>query len=153
VDKGVLGGRGEKVLLLVFIVLGFVEGDVGKGVKIVGDNRGLEGASDNIGGAVWDIEERIVLLIFKSGPDEFRGLGDNGLEDMGGNIKRAWIVPSVVRTLKDLKDGSGGVCNVLLIDIVKGGLGSNGDVGEGGGSDSGGLGGSEGHFTYTVSST
>jgi len=39
---------------------------------------------------------------------------------MGGDIERAWVIPIVVRTLKDLKDGGGGVCNVLLVDVVKG---------------------------------
>jgi len=32
-DKGVLGGCGEEVLLLVFVVLGLVGSDVGKDVK------------------------------------------------------------------------------------------------------------------------
>ena len=33
VDVGVLGGRGEKVLFLVFAILGFVRSDVGEDVK------------------------------------------------------------------------------------------------------------------------
>jgi len=58
----------------------------------------------------------------------------------------------VVR-LEDFKDGSGGVGDVLLIYVIEGRPRSDGDVGKGGGGDDGGLGGSEGHFTYTVSST
>jgi len=58
----------------------------------------------------------------------------------------------VVR-LEDFKDGSGGVGGVLLIYVIEGQPRSNGDVGEGGGGDDSGLRGSEGHFTYTVSST
>jgi len=81
------------------------------------------------------------------------GLRDDGLEDAGGDIKRTWVVPSVVRTLKDLKDGSGGVRNVLLVDVIKGRPGGDRDVGEGRGGDDSGFRGSEGHFTYTVSST
>jgi len=67
------------------------------------------------------------------------GLRVDGLEDMGSDVKGAWVIPSVVRTLKDLKDGGGGVRNVLLIDVVKGGPGSDGDMGEGGGDDDGRL--------------
>ena len=55
--------------------------------------------------------------------------------------------------VEDFKDGSSGIGNVLLIYIIKGRPGSNGDVGEGGGGDDGGLRGSEGHFTYAISST
>ena len=65
--------------------------------------------------------------------------GGDGLEDMGGDIKGAWIVPSIVRALQDLEDGSGGICNVLLINVIKGGPRGNGDVGEGRGGDGGGL--------------
>ena len=125
--------------MLVFMVLGFVEGDMGKGVKVVDGSGGDWGAGNNILQAVWDIEKREVFDIVKSRPDKFRGLGDNRLEDAGGNVERAWIVPSVVRALKDPKDGSSGICNGLLIDIVKGRPRSNRDVGEGGGGDSSGL--------------
>ena len=55
--------------------------------------------------------------------------------------------------LEDFEDSSGGVGDVLLIYVIEGQPGSNGDVGEGRGGNDGGLGGSEGHFTYTVSST
>ena len=55
--------------------------------------------------------------------------------------------------LKNFKDSGGGISNVLLVYVIKGQPGGDGDVGEGGGGDDGGLRGSEGHFTYTVSST
>jgi len=147
VDEGILGGHGEEVLFLIFMILGFVEGDVGEGVKAVDGGRGDRGTGNNVLGAVRDVEERKVLNVVKSGPVDSRrrgilelgGLRDNGLEDVGGNIERTWIVPSIVRTLEDLKDGSGGVCNVLLIDIVKGRPGSDGDMGKGGGGNGGGL--------------
>jgi len=50
----------------------------------------------------------------------------------------------VVR-LEDFKDSSGGVRNILLIDVVKGGPGSDRDMGEGGGGDDGRLRRSERH--------
>jgi len=73
-------------------------------------------------------------------------LGVDGLEDAGGNVKRAWVIPSVVRALEDLKDGGGGVRNVLLVDVIKGRPGGDGDVGESGGGDDGGLRGSKRHL-------
>ena len=48
--------------------------------------------------------------------------------------------------LKDFKDGGSGVGNILLIYVIKGRPRCNGDVGEGGGGDDGGLGGREGHL-------
>jgi len=155
VDKGVLGGCREEVLLFVFTVLDFVEGDMGKGVKAVDGSGGDGGTGDNVSGAVRNVEEGVILQVVKDRPGELGGWGtwDNGLEDAGGDIKRAWVVPGVVRALEDLKDGGSSVSNVLLIYVVKGGPGSNGNVGEGRGGDDGGLGGSKEHFTYTVSST
>jgi len=64
-----------------------------------------------------------------------------------------WEIPSVVVILENFKDGGGSVGDVLLVYIIKGQPGGNGDVGEGGGRDDSGFRGSEGHFTYTVSST
>ena len=52
--------------------------------------------------------------------------------------------------LKDFKDSSGGVSNVLLIYVIKDRPGGDGDVGEGGRGDDGGLGSSEGHFTIQL---
>jgi len=140
VDKRVLGGRGEEILLFIFMVLGFVEGNMGESIKVIVDGRGLGGASDDVVRAVRDVEEGEVLNVVKGGPDrswgwgilEFGGLRGNGLEDTGGDVKRAWVIPSVVRALKDLEDGGGGVCNVLLVNIIKGGPGGDRDVGEGG---------------------
>jgi len=82
IDKGVLGGSQEEVLLLVFTVLDFVEGDVGKGVKAVDRSRGDGGTSDDVSGAVRDIEEGVILWVVKDRPGEFGGWGtwdrDNG---------------------------------------------------------------------------
>jgi len=133
VDKGILGGCGEEVLFLIFTILGFIEGNMGKGLEVVDRGRGDGGTSDNILWAVRDIEEREVFNVVKSRPDELRGLRDDGLEDAGGDVKRTWVIPSVVRALKDLKDGSGGICNVLLVNVIKGGPGGDRDVGKGGG--------------------
>ena len=154
-DKGVLSGCGEVVLLFVFTVLGLVGGDVGEDVKTDNWGGGDGGTGDDVGGAVGDVEEREVLVVIKGGPDrrgrwgilKLGGLrsGIDGLEDTGSVVKRTWVVPSVVRALEDLKDGSGGVRNVLLVDVIKGRPGGNGDVGEGGRCDDGGLGRREGH--------
>jgi len=147
VDKGVLGGCRKEVFFFILIVLGLVGSNVGKDVKTNNWGRGDGGASNDIGGTVRDVEEREVLDIVKGGPDRSRGWGilkfgglrGDGLEDVGSDVKRTWVIPSVVRALKNLKDGGSGVRNVLLIDIVKGGPGSDGDVGEGRRGDDGRL--------------
>jgi len=153
VDKRVLGGCREKIFFFILMVLGFVGGNVGKNIKTNNWGGGDGGAGDDIGRTVRDVKEREVLNVVKGRPDrsggwgilEFGGLRGDGLKDTGGDIKRTWVIPSVVRALKDLKDGSGGICNVLLIDIVKGRPGSNRDMGEGGGGDDGRLRRSEQH--------
>jgi len=107
VDKGILGGRRKEVLFLVFTILRFVEGDMGKGIEAINRGRGDGGAGNNVLRAVRDIEEREVLDVVKGGPDrsgrwgilKFRGLRGDGLEDTGGDVKRAWIVPSIVSAL------------------------------------------------------
>ena len=147
-DKRVLGGRGEKVFFFVLTVLGFMGSDIGEDVKTINWGRRDRGASDDIVGAVRGVERKTFDVV-KSGPDRSGGWGIpelgrlrsgvDRLEDTSGNIKGAWVVPSVVRTLKDLKDGGGGVRNVLLIDIIKGRPGGDQDMGEGGGGDNGGL--------------
>jgi len=148
VNIGVLGGCREEIFLLVFTVLGFMGGDVGEDVKTEDGGRRDGGTGDDIGRTVQNVEEGIVLWVVKDRPSEFGGWGteDDGLEDAGGNVKGAWIIPSVVRALEDLKDGGSGVCNVLLVDVIKGGPGSDGDVGEGRGGDDGGLRGGERHL-------
>ena len=148
-DKRVLGGCGEKILFFILSVLGFVGGDVDEDVKTNNWGRGDGGARDDIIRTVRDIEERKVLNIVKSGPDRSGGWeilklgglrsGVDRLEDTSGEVKRAWVVPSIVRTLEDLKDGSSGVRNVLLIDIIKGGPGGDRDMGKGRGGNSSGL--------------
>jgi len=147
-NKGVLGGGWKEILLLVFTVLGFVGSDVSEDVKTEDWGGGDGGASDDIGGAVWDVGEGIVFRVVKDGPSKFGGWGmrDDGLEDASSDVKRAWVVPSVVRALKDLKDGGGGVRNILLIDIIKGRPRGGRDVGEGGGGNDSGLRGSEQHL-------
>ena len=120
VDEGVLGGCREKVLFLVFTILRFVEGDVGEGLEAVDGGGGDGSTSDDILWAVRNVEEGEVLDVVKSGPDELGRWRDDGLEDVGSDVERTWVVPSVVRALEDLEDGGGGVHNVLLVDIVKG---------------------------------
>jgi len=151
IDKGVLGGCWKEVLVFVFSVLGFVVSDVGEDVETEDGGGRDGGAGNDISGAVRGVE---VFNVVKSGPDrsgrwgilELGRLGVDGLEDTGGGVKRAWVIPSVVRALEDLKDGGGGVRNVLLVDVIKGGPGGNGDVREGGGGDDGGLRGGERHL-------
>ena len=107
VDVGVLGGRWEEVFLLVFSVCWFVGGDVGEDIKTINWGRGDGGAGDDIIGAVWDVKKREVLDVVKGGPDrsgrwrilELGRLRVNGLEDAGGDVKGAWVIPSVVRAL------------------------------------------------------
>jgi len=107
VDEGVLGGRGEKVLFLIFTILRFIEGDMGESVKAVDGGRGDGGASDNILWAVWDVKKREVLDVVKGGPDrsgrwgilKLGRLRVDGLEDAGGDVERAWVIPSIVRAL------------------------------------------------------
>jgi len=99
VDKRVLGGCGEEVLFLVFTIGGFIGGDVGKDVKAIIWGREDRSASDDIVRAVRDVEEGVVFNIVKGRPDELRGLRDNGLEDTGGDVERAWVIPSVMRAL------------------------------------------------------
>jgi len=148
-----LGGHGKEVFLFVLMVLGLVGGDMSKDIKTDNWGRGDGGAGNDIGGTVRDVEEREVLNIVKGGPDrsgrwrilKLGGRWDDGLEDAGGDIERTWVVPGVVRALEDLKDGGSGVYNVLPIDVVKGGPGSDGDMGEGRGGDDSGLRRSEQH--------
>jgi len=70
VDKGVLGWQGEFTILFKEMEVVFMVDDVGKDTKFVADDGRQGYASDDIGRAVWDVEERVVLLVFKSGPDK-----------------------------------------------------------------------------------
>jgi len=157
VDKGVLGGCRKKVLLFIFMVLDFVKGDMGEGVKAVDGSRGDRGTGDNVSRAVRDVGEGVILQVVKDRPGELRGWGawDKRSRCWGSvSVKiGTWEIPSIVVRLEDFKDGSGSVSNVLLVYVIKGQPGGDRDVGEGGGGDNSGLRGSEGHFTYTVSST
>jgi len=139
VDKGVLGGCGKEVFFFVFAIGRLVGRDMGKDVKAIVWGGRDRGTGNNVLGAIRDVEEREVFDVVKSRLDELGGLRDNGLEDMRGDVKGTWVVPSIVRALEDLKDGSSGVRDVLLVDIVKGRPGSNGDVGKGGGGNGGRL--------------
>ena len=138
-NKGVLGGCREEVLLLVFTVLRLMGGNVGEDVKTGNWGGGDRGAGDDIGGAVGDVDEGEVFDVVKDGPGEFGGLGDDRLKDTGGDVEGTWVIPSVVRALEDLKNCSSSVCNILLVNIIKGGPGGDRDVGKGGGGDDGGL--------------
>ena len=76
-------------------------------VKTIVWGGGDRSTGDDICGAVRDVEEGKVFNVAKGGPDrsggwgilELGGLRDNGLEDVGSDVKRAWIIPSVVRAL------------------------------------------------------
>jgi len=74
-DKGVLSGRREEVLFLVFMILGFVEGDVGKGVEAVDRGRRDRGTGDDICRTVRDVEEWVILRVVKDRPGELGGWG------------------------------------------------------------------------------
>jgi len=75
VDKGVLGGCREEVLLFVFMVLDFMEGNVGEDVKAVDGSRGDGGTGDDVSGAVRDVEEGVILQVVKDRPGEIGGWG------------------------------------------------------------------------------
>ena len=150
VDKGILGGCWEKVLLLVVMVFGLVGGDMGEEFEVVGRSRGDGGTGDNIGGGVGDVEEGIVFDVVKGGPDELwrcrarRGSdGRGGAEGVGTGT---WVVPGVEVRVENLKDSGGSVGDILLINVIKGRPGSDRDLGKGGGGDEGGLGSVERHL-------
>jgi len=124
VDKQVLGGRGKDVLLLVFPVLGLIEGDVGKGFEVVGGSRGDRGTGDDVGRGIGGAEKGEVLDVVKSRPDELWQWGARrgsdrrwGVEGVGTGT---WVVPSVEIGLEDLKDGGGSISDILLVNVVKG---------------------------------
>ena len=71
VDKGILGGRWEDILLFVVMVFGLVGGDVGKELEVVGGSRGDGGTGDDVGRGIGDVEEGEVLDVVKGGPDKF----------------------------------------------------------------------------------
>jgi len=70
IDKGVLGRHGKKVFLLVFVIGKFMGGDLGKDVKTVDGSGRDGGTSDDIGRAVGDVEEGVVLQVVKDRPGE-----------------------------------------------------------------------------------
>ena len=77
-DEGVLGGGGKEVLLFIFTVLGLVGGDVSKDIKTDDWGGGDGGASDDISGAVGDVEEGVIFQVVKDRPGE---LGSGGTWD------------------------------------------------------------------------
>jgi len=109
VDIRVLGGCREEIFFFVLMVLGFVGGDVREYVKTKDGGGRDRGTGNDVGGAVGDVEGEVFDVI-KGGPDrsgrwripKLGGLWDDGLKDVSGDVKRAWIVPSVVRALEDL---------------------------------------------------
>jgi len=142
-DKRVLGGCGKEVFLLVFMIGKFMGRDMGKDVKTVDGSRRDGGTSDDISGAVGDIEEGVVLWVVKDRPGKLRGWGmwDKRSGCWGSvSVKiGTWEIPSIVVRLEDFKDGRSGVGGVLLIYVIEGQPRSNRDVGEGGGDNGGGL--------------
>ena len=69
-DKGVLGGRREDILLFIIIVLRLIGGDVGKEFKVIGGSGGDGGTGNDVGWGVGDVEEGKVLDVVKNGPDK-----------------------------------------------------------------------------------
>jgi len=98
-DKGVLGGHREDILLLVVAVLGFVGGNMGKEFEIVGGSGGDRGTGDDVGGGVGDVEKWVVLNIVKGRPDEFWQWGARWGSDRRGGAKGVgtgtWVVLGV----------------------------------------------------------
>ena len=143
VDKGVLGGRREDILLLVVAILRLVGSDVGEEFKVIGGSRGDGGAGDDISRGVGDVEEGVVLDVVKGGPDELWRWGARRGSDRRGGVEgegvRAGVIPGVEVRIENLKDCSGGVGDVLLVYVIKGRPGSDRDLGKGGGGDDGGL--------------
>ena len=143
VDKGILSGRREEVLLFIVTVLGFVCGDMGKELKIIGRNGRGGGTGNNVGRRVGDVEKGEVLDVVKGGPDKLWRWGARGRSDRRGRSEsvgtRTWVIPSVEVRIENLKDGGSGVGDVLLVDVIKGLPGSDRDLGKGGGGDDGGL--------------
>jgi len=74
-NEGVLGVCRKEVLLLVFMVLGFVGGDVGKNVKTDNWGGGDRSTGDNVCGAVRDVEEGVIFRVVKNRPGELGGWG------------------------------------------------------------------------------
>jgi len=155
VDKGILGGRGEEVFLVIEKVVVLEGGNVGEELKIIGRGRRDRGAGDGI---FWRGRDVRVVTKGKSGPDGRDGWGeDSGLgfgwdEDWGvegrvvkdrrgraGSYKdggqgsicvsiRTWEIPSIEVAIQYLKNSSSSVSEILLIDVVNGGLGGDGDL-------------------------
>jgi len=77
-DERVLGGGRKEILLFVFTILGLVGGNVSKDVE-TDDWGGRDGcASDDIGGAVGDVEEGVIFRVVKDRPGELGGWGTWG---------------------------------------------------------------------------
>jgi len=75
VNKGVLGKQGKEVVLFKKTEVLLAVGGIGKDIKVGMEDRRWGCAGDDVGGAVWDVEEQVILLVFKSGPDKLGGGG------------------------------------------------------------------------------
>ena len=110
--------------LFILMVLGFMGSDMGKDIKTINWGRGDGGASDDISGAVRDIEEGVIFWVVEDGPGKLGGWG-TGDKRSGcwGSVHvkiRTWEIPSVVVRLEDFKNGGSSVGNVLLVYVIKG---------------------------------
>jgi len=74
-NEGVLGGGGKEVLLLIFTVLGLMDGDVGENVKTDNWGGGDGGTGDNVRWTVRDVEEGVIFWVVKDWPGELGGWG------------------------------------------------------------------------------
>jgi len=123
-NEGVLGGCGKEVLLLIFTVLGLVGGDMGEDIKTDNWGGGDRSTSDNVCGAVGDVEEGVVLWVVKDRPSELGSWGawDKRSRCWGSvSVKiGTWEIPSIVVRLEDFKDGGSSVGDVLLVYVIKG---------------------------------
>jgi len=92
---------------------------------VTGEGEQRERGSNGRGGATGEGEQQ-----------------ERGSNRRGGAISVgvwAGVVPGVEVQIENLKDGGGGISDVLLINVIKGQPGSDRDLGKGGGGDNGGL--------------
>jgi len=74
-DKGILGRQGKEVVLFEESEVLFIVDGVSKDVKTGVKDRGWGHTSDNVLGAVGDVEEGVVFNIFKGRPGKLGGWG------------------------------------------------------------------------------
>jgi len=159
-DKTILGGCREEVLLIVEAVVVLISDDMGEEVKVGDGCGGDQGTGDDVvGRGRWGEDEGLGLSRNEDRGEEGGVIKNRGRQTGDGNDGRGGLkcvgtwageIPGVEVTVKDLKDSGSGVGEVLLIDVVNGRPGGDRDLGKGGGSDDGRLGQSERHFKQSA---